>query len=58
MTFEVPAGIPAEVYRVATSGRFNDSLHTIVTEWGLTDVWDANAYLDALEDAQAAARED
>ena len=29
-----------------------DSLHIIETEWTVTDVWDANAVLDALEDAQ------
>jgi hypothetical protein len=35
------------------SGRYNDSLREILTEWGLAEVMDANAVLDALEDAEA-----
>lgn len=43
--------MPWTVHRVATSGRYHDALHTILTEWSLADVMDANAILDALDDA-------
>jgi hypothetical protein len=36
---------------VATSGKYTDSLHTILTEWSLMDVQEANAVLDAFDDA-------
>lgn len=44
------------VHRIATSRRYTDSLHTILTAWTLADVCDANLVLDALEDAEARAR--
>jgi hypothetical protein len=58
----VPPGateaIPWPVWRVATSGRFGDSLHTILHEWTLADVYAANMVIDALAEAEAqAARE-
>lgn len=40
------------IHRVAIS-RYKDPLHTIMTEWSLADVLDANSVLDALEDAEA-----
>jgi hypothetical protein len=47
--------VPWRVHRIAVSGRYTDPLHTLLTEWSLGDVLDANEMLDALEDAQAAA---
>lgn len=44
--------IPWPVWRVATSGRFGDSLHTILNEWTLAGVYAANGVLDALEEAE------
>jgi hypothetical protein len=44
------------VWRVATSGDFSDSLHTISTEWSLADVVDANTVLDSLDEARERAR--
>lgn len=41
------------MHRIATSGRYQDALHVILTEWTLADVWDANAVLDAIERALA-----
>lgn len=50
--------IPWPVWRVASSGRFGDSLHTILTEWTLADVYAANLVIDALSAAeQEASRE-
>lgn len=49
------ADIPWPVWRVATSGRFGDSLHTILNEWTLADVYAANQVIDALTDAEAEA---
>ena len=54
----LPPEVSWPVHRVATSRRYADSLHVILTEWSLADVWDANAVLDALEDAEARAMED
>ena len=45
------------VHRIATSRRYSDPLHTIMTRWSLVDVFEANLVLDALEDAEAAALE-
>lgn len=42
---------PWMVHRVATSGHYRDSLHTILTEWTLADVYAANQVIDALADA-------
>lgn len=53
MSFDPPPYAPWQVHRVATSGRYNDSLHTILTEWGLADLHDANAMLDALDEARS-----
>lgn len=47
------ADIPWPVWRVASSGRFGDSLHTILSEWTLADVYAANQIIDALLDAEA-----
>lgn len=43
---------------MATSRRYSDSLHTILTEWSLADVYAANAVIDALEDAEARAHKE
>lgn len=52
------AEIPWPVWRVASSGRFGDSLYTILTEWTLADVYAANQVIDALSAAeQEATRE-
>jgi hypothetical protein len=48
--------IPWVVHRVATAGRYTDSLHTILTEWSLADVYAANAVIDALAAAEEAHR--
>ena len=40
------------VHRVATAGRYTDTLHTILTEWSLADVYAANAVIDALAAAE------
>ena len=45
------------VHRVATSRRYTDPLAVILTQWSLPDVVEANLVLDALEDAEARARE-
>lgn len=45
--------IPWPVWRVATSGRFGDSLHTILNEWTLAQVYAASQVIDALTDAEA-----
>lgn len=52
----IPGHIPWPVHRVATSGHYRDSLHTILTEWSLADVAIANAVIDGLEDAAEAAQ--
>lgn len=44
--------IPWPVWRVATSGRFSDSLHAILHEWTLADVYAANLVIDALAEAE------
>lgn len=54
----LPEGVPWPVHRVATSRRYTDSLHTILTEWSLADVWTANAVLDAIEDAERRQQEE
>lgn len=46
------------MHRVATSRRYTDPLHTILTEWSLADVWTANAVLDAIEDAERRQQEE
>lgn len=46
------------MHRVATSRRYADSLHVILTEWSLADVYAANAVIDALEDAEARAHKE
>lgn len=51
MTFTLPGHIPWEIHRIATSGRYTDSLHAILTQWDLGDVLDANDVLDALDSA-------
>jgi hypothetical protein len=48
----LPTGIYWPAHRIATSGRYHDSLHTILTEWGLPDIRLANELLDAFEDAR------
>lgn len=48
--------IPWVVHRVATAGRYTDSLHTILTEWSLADVYAANAVIDALAAAEESHR--
>ena len=50
--------IPWPVWRVASSGRFGDSLHTILSEWTLADVHAANQIIDALLDAEAQAAQE
>lgn len=52
MTLRLPAHIPWSVHRVATSGRYPDALHMILSEWSWADVMDAIAVLDAFEDAR------
>lgn len=44
--------IPWPVWRVATSGRFGDSLHTIMEEWTLAQVYAASQVIDALGAAE------
>ena len=52
----LPEEVPWLVHRVATSRRYSDSLHTILTQWSVLDVFEANLVLDAIEDAEARAR--
>jgi hypothetical protein len=47
--------VPWDVFRVATSEYFGDSLHEIKTRWTMTDLRHAHAVIDALADAEAAA---
>lgn len=47
--------MPWPLHRVATSGKYSDSLHIISTEWTLVDVWQANDVIDAHDDAAARA---
>jgi hypothetical protein len=49
---KVPPGVQWPIHRVAISGRYNDSLQTISTEWSVRDLWDAIAILDAIEEAK------
>lgn len=51
----MPEGIHWPVHRIATSRRYSDSLHTILTEWSIADVYAANDLLDELDDAEARA---
>lgn len=53
MTLQVPARVPWPIHRVATAGYYTDALETICTRWSLVDVVDANAVIDAWEDAKA-----
>jgi hypothetical protein len=53
----LPEGVSWLVHRVATSRRYTDPLAVILTQWSLPDVVEANLVLDALEDAEARARE-
>jgi hypothetical protein len=55
--FRVPAGIWWPAHRIAVSGRYHDSLHTIMSEWSLADVVQVNELLDAIEAAEAEARD-
>jgi hypothetical protein len=48
----VPPGVLWPLHRVATSGRYHDSLHIISTEWSVADVYDANDLIDALAAAE------
>jgi hypothetical protein len=50
--------VPWIVHRIATSRRYTDSLHTILTEWSLEQVLEANDVLDAIEDAERRAWEE
>ncbi len=43
------------MWRVATHERMRDTLDVILDRWTLADVCDANAVLDAFDDAMAAA---
>lgn len=52
----LPEEVPWMVHRIATSRRYCDPLHTIMTRWSLVDVFEANLVLDALEDAEERAR--
>lgn len=52
MTLKLPATVCWPIHRVATSGKYQDSLREIEMEWSLTDLWDANAVLDAMTDAE------
>jgi hypothetical protein len=52
VTLTLPAHIPWAVHRIATSRRYNDSLHTILSRWSVADVFDANDVLDALDAAR------
>jgi len=58
VTIDLPGDVPWEVHRVATSRRYTDPLHTIMTRWSLIDVWRANLVLDALADAEVRAMEE
>jgi len=40
------------VWRVVASPRMSVTLTEIHTSWTLADLWDANVYLDVLEDAE------
>ncbi len=53
MRIEIPPGVQWPLHRVAISGRYNDSLHTISTEWSLADVWDAIELLDVIDAAES-----
>lgn len=57
LTLSAEAAEDWPVKRVATSGYYHDSFHTIRTCWSLKDVLDANEIIDALDDAKAAAAE-
>lgn len=57
MTVVIPGHLPWVAHRVAVSGHYHDSLHTILTAWTLADIIDANDVCDALDDARAAAQE-
>lgn len=48
--------IPWVVHRVATAGRYTDSLQTILDDWSLADVYAANAVIDALAAAESGPR--
>lgn len=53
----MPPGVYWPVHRVATSGRYHDSWHTIMNDWTIADVFDACDVIDALDDAEQRARE-
>lgn len=48
----MPPGVLWPLHRVATSGRYHDSLHVISTEWTIEDVFAANDLIDALAAAE------
>lgn len=58
MTLELPGDIAWPLHRIATSGKYHDSLHVIESEWSLLDLQQANEVLDAYEDAEAQAIEE
>ena len=49
----MPEGLWYPAHRIATSGQYTDSLHTIETEWSYVDVILVNRFLDAREEAFA-----
>lgn len=55
--FDVPPDVFWPAHRVATSRRYTDPLHTILTAWSLDQVYDACDVLDAIEGAEAEAME-
>lgn len=55
MTIVIPGHVPWVVHRVAVSGHYHDSLHTILTQWSLADLVDAHVICDELDRAQAEA---
>lgn len=55
MTVTVPGHLCWPVHRIATAGVYTDPLATILDRWTLADVVDANAVIDALDEARARA---
>lgn len=47
----MPDGIWWPAHRIATSGKYHDSLHTILSEWSYLDVMKVNELLDRWESA-------
>lgn len=46
------------LHRIATSGLYQDSFHTLCTEWTLLDVLNANDVINAIEAARAEAQKE